>query len=140
MAIATGRRSRRAWTTPSSTNSASSASARLANARAALARLPFKPVMLVGFQHGGGGVYSHTACTLMTWTDLAGRSSSPSAASTGSPRAPGVFLYDGARSWDDRLFSDFWYLDGKLATTPAVNEIDSEAETRGRVDRETPLR
>ena len=30
------------------------------------AALPFKPVMLVGLQHGGGGIYSHTACTLMT--------------------------------------------------------------------------
>lgn len=103
----------------------------LANARAALARLPFKPVMLVGFQHGGGGVYSHTACTLMTWDRPGGPVVESQRGVDWESQGAGVFLYDGARSWDDRLFSDFWYLDGKLATTPAVNEIDSEAKRAG---------
>lgn len=100
----------------------------LANARAALARLPFRPVMLVGLQHGGGGVYSHTACTLMTWDKPGGPVVESARGVDWESQGNGVFLYDGARAWSDPLFHDFWYLDAKLATTPAINEIDSEAK------------
>jgi hypothetical protein len=32
----------------------------------------------------------------------------------------GVFLYDGARAWNDRLFHDYWYLDTRLDVDSAV--------------------
>lgn len=100
----------------------------LAAARAKLASLPFKPVMLVGLQHGGGGVYSHTACTLMTM-DIPGGPVKESARGVDwESQGNGVFLYDGARAWSNPLFHDFWYLDAKLASAPAVNEIDAEYE------------
>ncbi|AMS00908.1 endolysin [Mycobacterium phage Loser] len=81
-----------------------------------LAALPFKPVMLVGLQHGGGGVYSHTACTLMTM-DIPGGPVVQSARGVDWESRggnPGVRLYDGARAWNDPLFHDFWYLDARL--------------------------
>lgn len=81
-----------------------------------LSAIGFKPVMLVGLQHGGGGQYSHTACTLMTM-DRPGGPVTMSARgvdweSSGGNR--GVRLYDGARAWNDLLFHDFWYLDAVL--------------------------
>lgn len=100
----------------------------LAAASAALTRLPFKPVMLVGLQHGGGGVYSHTACTLMTQDKIGGPVVESARGVDWESQGNGVFLYDGARAWSDPLFHDFWYLDAKLASTPAVNEIDQEAK------------
>ncbi|QGJ89709.1 lysin A [Mycobacterium phage Superchunk] len=83
--------------------------------------LGFTPVMLVGLQHGGGGVYSHTACTLMTM-DIPGGPVKVSARGVDWESRggnPGVFLYDGARAWNDPLFHDFWYLDAKLEDAPA---------------------
>lgn len=90
--------------------------------RGGVAALPFKPVMLVGLQHGGGGEYSHTACTLMTM-DIPGgpvRMSDRGVdwESHGNVNGVGVSLYDGARAWNDPLFHDFWYLDAKLEDTP----------------------
>jgi predicted chitinase len=87
------------------------------------AALPFKPVMLVGLQHGGGGEYSHTACTLMTM-DIPGGPVVMSERgvdweSHGNVNGVGVSLYDGARAWNDPLFHDFWYLDAKLEDAPA---------------------
>lgn len=86
--------------------------------------LGFQPIMLVGLQHGGGGVNSHTACTLF-YADTPGGEIKPSVRgidweSRGGN--PGVFYYDGARAWNDPLFHDFWYLDAKLetASTPAT--------------------
>ncbi len=82
------------------------------------AALPIKPVMLVGLQHGGGGIFSHTACTLMTM-DQPGGPVVPSARGVDwESQGDGVFLYDGARAWNDPLFFDFWYLDAVLETTP----------------------
>ncbi|OBC11448.1 hypothetical protein A5784_35220 [Mycobacterium sp. 852013-50091_SCH5140682] len=86
------------------------------------AALPFKPVMLVGLQHGGGGEYSHTACTLMTM-DIPGGPVVMSERgvdweSHGNVNGVGVSLYDGARAWNDPLFHDFWYLDAKLEDAP----------------------
>lgn len=83
--------------------------------------LGFQPIMLVGLQHGGGGVNSHTACTLF-YADVPGGEIKQSARgidweSRGGN--PGVFYYDGARAWNDRLFHDFWYLDAKLETATA---------------------
>ena len=98
----------------------------LTAARTRLAQLPFKPAMLVGLQHGGGGVYSHTACTLMTM-DAPGRPVTQSQRGVDwESCGNGVFLYDYARGWPDPLFHDFWYLDAALEAAPAVNEIDRE--------------
>lgn len=98
----------------------------LTAARTRLAQLPFKPAMLVGLQHGGGGVYSHTACTLMTM-DAPGRPVTQSQRGVDwESCGNGVFLYDYARGWSDPLFHDFWYLDAALEAAPAVNEIDRE--------------
>lgn len=93
------------------------------------AALPFKPVMLVGLQHGGGGEYSHTACTLMTM-DIPGGPVKMSDRgvdweSHGNVNGVGVSLYDGARAWNDPLFHDFWYLDAKLEGAPADVEPDA---------------
>ena len=86
--------------------------------------LKFQPIMLVGLQHGGGGVYSHTACTLF-YADQPGFDIGSSTRgidweSRGNVNGVGVFYYDGARAWNDSLFHDFWYLDAKLeAEKPA---------------------
>lgn len=84
--------------------------------------LGFQPIMLVGLQHGGGGEYSHTACTLF-YADTPGGDIKPSTRgidweSHGNVNGVGVSYYDGARAWNDPLFHDFWYLDAKLDTTP----------------------
>ncbi|AJD82428.1 lysin A [Mycobacterium phage Sheen] len=98
------------------------------------AALPFKPVMLVGLQHGGGGVYSHTACTLMTM-DIPGGPVKMSARGVDWESRggnPGVFLYDGARAWNDPLFHDFWYLDAVLeGGAPQVDAADVLARATG---------
>lgn len=52
-----------------------------------IAALPFEPVMLVGLQHGGGGVNSHTACTLMTMDIPGGPVVESARVSTGNRRA-----------------------------------------------------
>ncbi|AHJ86462.1 endolysin [Mycobacterium phage 20ES] len=88
------------------------------------AALPFKPVMLVGLMHGGGGENSHTACTLMTM-DIPGGPVKMSDRgvdweSHGNRNGVGVDLYDNARAWNDPLFHDFWYLDAKLEDAPAA--------------------
>ncbi|KAB7761169.1 glycoside hydrolase family 19 protein [Mycolicibacterium mucogenicum] len=102
------------------------------------AALPFKPVMLVGLMHGGGGENSHTACTLMTM-DIPGGPVVMSDRgvdweSHGNVNGVGVSLYGGARAWNDRLFSDFWYLDARLEDAPASPGIsgDTLAEAWGR--------
>jgi predicted chitinase len=79
-----------------------------------IAELGFTPVMLVGLQHGGGGVYSHTACTLMTMDAPGGPVVVSQRGVDWESQGDGVFLYDGARAWNDPLFHDFWYLDAKL--------------------------
>lgn len=79
-----------------------------------LSALTFTPVMLVGLQHGGGGVYSHTACTLMTMDYPGGPVTVSKRGVDWESQGDGVFLYDGARAWNDPLFHDFWYLDAKL--------------------------
>lgn len=88
--------------------------------------LPFKPVMLVGLQHGGGGENSHTACTLMTMDIPGGPVVQSERGVDWESRGgnPGVFLYDGARAWNDRLFHDFWYLDAKLEDAAAGRDED----------------
>lgn len=96
--------------------------------RGGVAALGFTPVMLVGLQHGGGGIYSHTACTLM-FIDRPGGKIGVHARGVDweSSGSYGVGYYDRARPWNDSLFHDFWYLDMKLASAaPAVNEIDAE--------------
>ncbi|AOE44412.1 lysin A [Gordonia phage Ghobes] len=92
-------------------------------------RLPFKPLLLVGLQHGGGGIYSHTACTFYG-KDVPGGPVKESARGVDwESQGNGVYYYEGARYWKDSLFHDFWYLDAKLApAAPAVNEIDAEAK------------
>lgn len=87
-----------------------------------VAALPFKPVMLVGLQHGGGGVYSHTACTLMTMDDPGGPVVEAARGVDWESQGAGVFLYDGARAWNDPLFHDFWYLDARLEAAGAEPE------------------
>ena len=82
------------------------------------AALPFKPVMLVGLQHGGGGENSHTACTLMTMDIPGGPVKMSDRGVDWESQGDGVFLYDGARAWNDRLFHDFWYLDAQLEAAP----------------------
>ena len=101
-----------------------------------LAALPFTPVMLVGLQHGGGGIYSHTACTLMTMDKPGGPVVVSKRGVDWESQGNGVFLYDGARAWNDKLFNDFWYLDAKLETAdvpappkaPALTTADRYAE------------
>lgn len=95
------------------------------------ATLPFKPVMLVGLMHGGGGEYSHTACTLMTM-DIPGGPVKMSDRgvdweSHGDVNGVGVSLYDGARPWNDSLFHDFWYLDAQLEGGNSQPRVDSSA-------------
>ncbi|MFV8049716.1 hypothetical protein [Mycobacterium sp. 48b] len=88
-----------------------------------VAALGFKPIMLVGLQHGGGGVNSHTACTLF-YADVPGGEIKQSARGIDweSSGSNGVRYYDYARAWNDSLFHDFWYLDATLetATVPAT--------------------
>ena len=86
-----------------------------------IAELGFTPVMLVGLQHGGGGVYSHTACTLMTMDKPGGPVVVSKRGVDWESQGDGVFLYDGARAWNDPLFHDYWFLDAKLeaAAIPA---------------------
>lgn len=94
-----------------------------------VAALPIKPVMLVGLQHGGGGIYSHTACTLMTMDVPGGPVKMSERGVDWESRGgnPGVRLYHGARAWNDALFHDFWYLDAELGDTmfdPAPSDED----------------
>ncbi|WXX09720.1 endolysin [Mycobacterium phage MS619] len=88
------------------------------------AALPFKPVMLVGLMHGGGGENSHTACTLMTM-DIPGGPVVQSVRGVDweSHGGGGVDLYDDARAWNDPMFHDFWYLDAKLEDAPTSSEM-----------------
>ncbi|QFG13456.1 endolysin [Gordonia phage Powerball] len=92
--------------------------------------LPFVPVMKVGLQHGGGGIYSHTACTLMFLDKPGGPIKESARGVDWESQGAGVFYYDGARAWNDHLFHDFWYLDMRLGSAapaaPVVNEIDAE--------------
>ncbi len=86
--------------------------------------LGFQPIMMVGLQHGGGGEYSHTACTLF-YADQPGFDIKQSARgidweSHGNVNGVGVSYYDDARAWNDPLFRDFWYLDAKLETADAA--------------------
>lgn len=69
------------------------------------AQIPADAVMRAGFQHGGGGEYSHTACTIehANWE---------------SRGTPGVLYGSAARAWNDGLFHEFWYLPG-----PVVNDL-----------------
>lgn len=98
-----------------------------------VAELGFTPVMLVGLQHGGGGVYSHTACTLMTMDKPGGPVTVSKRGVDWESQGAGVFLYDGARAWNDPLFHDFWYLDAKLegGVTPSRTPADVLADAVG---------
>ena len=96
------------------------------------AALPFKPVMLVGLQHGGGGEYSHTACTLMTMDIPGGPVKMSDRGVDWESQGDGVFLYDGARAWNDPLFHDFWYLDAKLEDAPADDDDDDLVDVLAR--------
>lgn len=97
-----------------------------------LSALGFTPVMLVGLQHGGGGVYSHTSCTLMTMDQPGGP---VKVAKRGvdweSSGGNGVRLYDGARPWNDPMFHDFWYLDAKLEDSPTGRPARVLADATG---------
>ncbi len=99
--------------------------------RGGVGALSFKPIMLVGLQHGGGGIYSHTACTLF-FADKPGgeiRESARGIDWESRGGTPGVRYYHGARAWNDSFFHDFWYFDGKLAPVAPqviINEIDAE--------------
>jgi len=85
-----------------------------------IAELGVTPVMLVGLQHGGGGVYSHTACTLMTMDEPGGPVTVSQRGVDWESQGDGVFLYDGARAWNDPLFHDFWYLDARLEDSATI--------------------
>lgn len=92
----------------------------------------FASIMRVGLQHGGGGEYSHTACTVYG-NDAPGGPVKQSARGVDwESQGNGVFYYDGAREWKDPLFHDFWYLDARLGSdapvAPPVNEINAEFE------------
>lgn len=67
--------------------------------------VPTDAVLKVGFQHGGGGEYSHTACTL-------------DGIAFESRGTPGVLFGGTARHWNDPLFGDFWYLPGPILDGP----------------------
>lgn len=87
--------------------------------------LGFQPVILVGLHHGGGGVYSHTACTLF-YADTPGGEVKQSQRGIDweSSGTYGVQYYDNARPWNDSLFEDFWYLDANLDTAPPATGDD----------------
>lgn len=90
-------------------------------------RPPINPIMRVGLQHGGGGIYSHTACTVFGMDKPGGPVKQSVRGVDWESQGNGVFYYDGARAWNDGLFHDFWYLDAVLGNVaPAVNEIDAE--------------
>lgn len=67
--------------------------------------IPRDAVLRAGFQHGGGGPYSHTACTIehANWE---------------SRGTPGVLYGSAARAWNDALFDEYWYVPG-----PVVNDL-----------------
>lgn len=67
--------------------------------------VPADAVLKVGFQHGGGGAYSHTACTV-------------DGIAFESRGTPGVLFGGTARHWNDPLFHDFWYLPGSVIDGP----------------------
>lgn len=90
--------------------------------------LSFVPAMKVGLQHGGGGIYSHTACTLMFLDTPGGEIKESARGVDWESQGNGVFYYEGARAWNDGLFHDFWYLDMRLGEiAPPINEINAEA-------------
>ncbi|MFT4087407.1 MAG: hypothetical protein QM658_09680 [Gordonia sp. (in: high G+C Gram-positive bacteria)] len=95
------------------------------------ARPPINPIMRVGLQHGGGGIYSHTACTVYGMDRPGGPILQSGRGVDWESQGNGVFYYDGARGWNDGLFHDFWYLDAVLAPVAAaeiINEIDACAK------------
>lgn len=96
----------------------------LSSARSRLATLGFKPIMLVGLQHGGGGIYSHTACTVFHADTPGGTIKQSVRGIDWESRGEGVFYYWGARAWDDPLFHDFWYLDSVLEAEVPVNVVN----------------
>jgi hypothetical protein len=76
---------------------------------ASKADVPADAVLKVGVQHGGGGPYSHTACSFF----IDGRRYN------WESRGDGLRLNQGcdgawARGWDDSLFSDFWFIPGPV--------------------------
>lgn len=91
---------------------------------------PINAIMLVGLQHGGGGEYSHTACTVRGNDRPGGDPKFSQRGVDWESMGGGVRYFDGARAWNDPLFHDFWYLDGILGggapAHPPVNEIDAE--------------
>lgn len=89
-----------------------------------VAALGFQPIMLVGLQHGGGGVYSHTACTLFHADKPGGDIKQSARGIDWESRGgnPGVRYFDGARAWNDGLFHDFWYLDAVLDGSQPVRD------------------
>lgn len=102
--------------------------------RGGVGSLSFKPLMLVGLQHGGGGIYSHTACTVRGTSVPGGSIGFSERGCDWESQGAGVFYYNGARAWNNSLFHDFWYLDAKLAAvtaTDVINEIDAEAKRAG---------
>lgn len=64
-------------------------------------QIPADAVLRAGFQHGGGGEYSHTACTIehANWE---------------SRGTPGVLYGSSARAWNDGLFTEYWYMAGPV--------------------------
>lgn len=76
-----------------------------------LAAIPPNAILRIGNQHGGGGVNSHTACTIEN-TAFESRGT------------PGVLYGGSARRHDDALFrpsNDFWYIAGPVVEGPAVS-------------------
>ncbi|OZC55052.1 hypothetical protein CH289_07610 [Rhodococcus sp. RS1C4] len=73
--------------------------------RSAANAIPRDAVFRAGFQHGGGGPYSHTACTIehANWE---------------SRGTPGVLYGSSARAWNDGLFNEYWSIAG-----PVVNDL-----------------
>ncbi|WP_280470535.1 hypothetical protein [Nocardia brasiliensis] len=67
--------------------------------------VPADAILKVGFQHGGGGEYSHTACTL-------------DGVAFESRGTPGVLYGGSARHWNNPLFHDFWYLPAQIVDGP----------------------
>lgn len=73
-------------------------------------QIPADAVLRAGFQHGGGGVYSHTACTIehANWE---------------SRGTPGVLYGSAARGWNDSLFHEHWYLPGPVVDDLAPHDF-----------------
>jgi hypothetical protein len=85
---------------------------------------PDNATLRIGLQHGGGGAYSHTACTINfgggRLVNFESRGM-PGGVIYGSVIRSGKKYF--ARGWNDGLFHDFWHLPGPIVEDVAGGVI-----------------